>query len=116
MILRRSSSRCSRKLIAGISSLVCPPAEGSSAAISGIGSLTRQVLWSGRRQFVEFFRVAALNFALRRLSRRQNLGGRRFVAGFGFQVVDFRLDLGLELVASPLELVECLAQLPANLR
>src|SRR5215468_10416621 len=116
MILRRSSSRCSRKPIAGIrsSSLPC---EGRSAAISGIGRLgggfglcgqLRGCGWLGG----SINNSAGRNRTAHRIGRRQVLwcGGR-----FALEVGDLGLDLRLELVGGPLKLVQCPANLPADL-
>src|SRR5207245_7192040 len=108
MIRRRSSSRCSRKLIAGMDSSACPEG-GISAATSGIGSLAGGF---GLRHGSSLARVSAGYGDFPGLQEWQNLG----LVDLVFQISDFRLDLRLELVAGSAELVEGLADLPPDFR
>src|SRR5205085_9112456 len=118
---RRSSSRCSRKLMAVMGSL-CSPSGGTVAAISGIGSLKRRLgivfesfgfrFRGGRGCIDRTFGVAAACYGpFRRPYRRQNLRTR-----FPIEGGDLRLDLRPEFVAGTLELVQRLANLPSNFR
>src|SRR5882724_8070559 len=118
MILRRSSSRCSRKAMVGISSFTGSFTDEDAVA-SGIGSYFRY----GRRLVnVRVFcgrpsrdlgglgslkpfgrwrvKDAAGKRIQRRMERRQDL--RLYL---GLERVYFRFDLRLELVRCPLELV-----------
>src|SRR6516162_4567668 len=115
MMRRRSSSRCSRKPIAGRFSL-SSPCEGSSPATSGIGSLSdgigrgcqlRRRVLSGRH----VDQRPAGDRGPGRLCRWKNLR-----LGLPLQIGDLRLDLGPEFIRSPLQLVESLPHLPSNLR
>src|SRR6266478_773225 len=115
MILRRSSSRCSRNPMAGIRSL-SSPCEGSSAAISGIGRLGGGIgpLGQLRGRMLLGVRIehgSARHGAPRRIYRRKILG-----RCFPLEVGDLSLDLRLEFVGGPFELVQGLSNLPANLR
>src|SRR5580704_13216783 len=110
MIRFRSSSRCSRKLIAGMVS-EADFWEGSSAVISGIGnpchgrllSLTGRRRPSSRRQ--RLYRVLGL---FRRWQRALLL--------LPFEMRNLRFDLALELIRSPSQLIQYLAHLPRDLR
>src|SRR5919108_1445769 len=109
MIRRRSSSRCSRKLIAGMESSACPEG-GISAAASGIGSLAGGLGFGHRSSRAG---ISAGYGAFWGLYRWQNLG---LSVDFVFQIVDFRFDLRPELIASPAEFVQGLADLPPYFR
>src|SRR5437016_12862102 len=108
MIRRRSSSRCSRKLIAGMDSSACPEG-GISAATSGIGSLAGGF---GLRHGSSLARVSAGYGDFPGLPEWPNLG----LVDLVFQVSGFSLELPLELVAGLAELVEGLADLPPDVR
>src|SRR6266545_2829575 len=121
MILRRSSSRCSRNPMAGICSL-SPPCEGSSAATSGIGRLGGGIGPLGQLRGGMLLGCMLLGVRVEhgpaghrapwRIHGRKVLGR----AGFAVKVGDLGLDLRLEFVGGPLELVQSLANLPADLR
>src|SRR5258708_3885831 len=116
MILRRSSSRCSRNPMAGICSL-SSPCEGSSAAISGIGRLGGGIgpLGQLRGCMLLGARIehgSARHGAARRIHWRKILGH----GGFTLEGGDLCLGLRLEFVGGPLELVQGLSNLPADLR
>src|SRR5215472_14064207 len=111
---RRSSSRCSRNPIAGISSWSDPCGE-TSAAISGIRRrLRHRVVFGGEsRRGVFRGRVdhtASRHCATKSVRGRQNLGWR-----LPLQVGDLRLDLGTKFIGSALEFVHGLADLAGNL-
>src|SRR5581483_2543049 len=105
MILRRSSSRCSRKLIAGMVSCASPVG-GTEAAISGILGLAVQFGSNCRWR-----RSARWHRSFRGTRRRQDL----LRPCIGFHIIDLGFDLGLELVAGSLELVQGLSDLPPDL-
>src|SRR5438270_9127675 len=117
MILRRSSSRCSRKLMLLISSLLKRPLDEGCTAESGIGCLGGRTYlrgWLGTH-----FRAAD--------SCRRAVGNRSFwwtcrirhnrmQVRFHFQLIDFGLDLRLEFVAGALEFRQRAADLAPDLR
>src|SRR5581483_6388664 len=106
MILRRSSSRCSRKLMAVMVSCACPVG-GTEAAISGILGLG------------VYFRIGGgrwLRSGRHRPFGRTRRGENLVRAGLDIHVVDLGFDLRLELVAGPFEFVEGLPDLPSDLR
>src|SRR6266852_9078421 len=109
MILRRSSSRWSRKLMAGMASWGCP-AGGASAAISGIGGL------GGRIQFGAGHGFGLVVSGGYRAHGR--LGGRQdgLAVGFHVQLRNLRFDLRLELIGGTPELVERPPDLAPDLR
>src|ERR1700674_2098043 len=120
MIRRRSSSRCSRKLIAGIVS--CGFGRDPSETLSGIGSLRQRRLFGAG-----FYTVFRTRFQGRTGGfRRQGQGGYRTLRRLGWrqnlpfilriQLRNLRRDLGLEFVRGALDLIEHLAHLARDLR
>src|ERR1700758_4809952 len=120
MILRRSSSRCSRKPMAPMDSFCSGSMSGTSATISGIGGLGSSSRfgcgrrgfggrWVGRRRR-RINQRSAGNGSFRPPAGRQDLW-----RGFALQVGDLGFDLRSELVRSPLELVQRLADLAPDL-
>src|SRR5689334_14214624 len=105
MIRRRSSSRCSRKLIAGMESCDSPSGEMVEAN-SGIGGLRRH--WRGGLRIWSFGERSAGDCTHGRMAGRQNL---LFRLNFAVDVRELGLDLGAKFVAGALELVERLANL-----
>src|SRR5215467_4421098 len=110
MMRRRSSSRCSRKLIAGIASCDSPSGEIVEAN-SGIGGL--RCHWRRGFRIRGFGERSAGYRAHRRVAWWKNL---LFRLDFAVDVRDLGLDLGTKFVAGALELVERLANLASNLR
>src|SRR5207245_11232245 len=108
MIRRRSSSRCSRKLIAGMDSSACPEG-GISAATSGIGSLAGGF---GLRHGSSLARVSAGYGDVPGLQDWQNFG----LVDLVFQISDIRLALSAELVSDSAEHVDAAADLRADSR
>src|ERR1700746_3992819 len=108
MILRRSSSRCSRKLMAGMDSSGWF-AGGNSAAISGIGALVGRSYFRARR-----FPITA--------GKRHRTGGwfgRRqdlLPMVLNIQLIDLGFDLSFEFVGSALALIEGAPYLASDLR
>src|SRR5205807_1364038 len=100
-----NSSRCSRKLMAGMDSSGCP-AGGAAAANSGIWSLGGGVYFRAR------FVISSRDCTYGRWRRGQDGLAR----DLDIETVDLRLDLRLELVGRALEFVERLADLAADLR
>src|SRR5207244_12859645 len=105
IILRRNSSRCSRKLMAGMDSSGWP-AGGAAAANSGIGSLGGGVYLRAR------FVISSCDCTYGRLRRGQDGLARNL----DIKTVGLRLDLRLEFVRSTHEFVEGLDDLATDLR
>src|SRR5882672_893618 len=97
MIRLRSSSRCSRKLMAGSGSSCGSSPGGTVAAISGILRLGNRAYFGCRLGG----QSVGGNAACRRLGR-----GKYLAFGLNVQLGDLRLDLGLKLVGSAFELAQ----------
>src|SRR5258706_7413712 len=126
MILRRSSSRCSRNPMVGMSSLTGSFTDEDADA-SGIGSYFRRGRRLGIRRRFGGGRVGDLSrsqpFGRRRIedaarqrsqprmNRRQNLG-----LNARLNRANLRLDLRLELIGGPLELIHKAPDLASHFR
>src|SRR5262249_33346177 len=107
MILRRSSSRCSRKLMARITSSGCSAGE-ASAVNSGIRGLSRGIQ-------LRFGSWGGITLGSNRGARLRRRWKNSLARLFPFQLVDLVFYLCLELIGSALEFVQRFSDLPAYL-